>query len=109
MSTAYGFAGNLVAIPPLPAAFLPRAYDAALSGASQVSADTTGVQSLTVTGVTTADAVFVSKPSHQAGLGVVNVRVSAANTIEITYMNATGSGITPTSETYKVIAIRCAA
>ena len=54
-----------------------------------------------------ADAVIVNKPTAQAGLGIVGARVSAADTLAITFSNNTGSGITPTaSEVYKVIAFR---
>ena len=73
---------------------------------SSVSANTTSEQPFTVTGLTAADKVFVNKPSHQAGLGIVNARVSSNNTIAITFMNNTGSAITPTSETYQIFAIR---
>lgn len=73
---------------------------------SSVSANTTSEQTFTVTGLKTADFVMVNKPSHQTGLGVVNCRVSAADTLAITFMNTTGSSITPTSEAYAVVALR---
>jgi hypothetical protein len=74
-----------------------------------VNATTTSEQTFTCTGlVSSTDKIIgVSKPTHQAGLGIVNWRVSADNTIAITYMNTTGVGITPTaSETYTVFAHR---
>ena len=53
------------------------------------------------------DKVSVAKPTTQAGLGIVNARVSAANTLAITFMNATAGAIVPTaSETYQVSVIR---
>ncbi len=71
------------------------------------NANTTAEQTFTVTGLTTADKVIVNKPTSQAGLGIVGVRVTAADTLGITYSNNTGSPITPTaSEVYPVIAIR---
>lgn len=72
----------------------------------EVSANTTEEQTFAVTGLTTKDVVYVNKPSHQTGLGIVNARVSAANTLALTFMNNTGSGITPTTETYDIVAIR---
>jgi hypothetical protein len=49
----------------------------------------------------------VNKPSSQAGLGIAGIRVTAANTIGITFSNNTGSGITPTAaETYKFLLVR---
>ena len=69
-----------------------------------VSTITTSEQTVTVPGLNVGDAVVVNKPTHQAGLGIVNARVSAANTLAITFMNTTAGSITPTaSEVYKVV------
>jgi hypothetical protein len=73
---------------------------------TEVSANTTEEQTFTVSGLTTSDAAFVNKPTHQAGLGIVNVRVSATDTLAITFGNFTGAPITPTSETYLIISTR---
>jgi len=67
---------------------------------TSVSANTTSEQTITIVGVASNDFVTISKPSHTAGLGIVNIRVSAKDTIAITYMNNTGSPIDPPSETY---------
>lgn len=70
---------------------------------AQVAANTTAEQTFTVPGLLVGDYVGVNKPSAQAGLGVAAVRVSAANTLAITFSNNTASPITPTaSETYLV-------
>jgi len=70
---------------------------------SQVSANTTAEQTFTVPGLQTTDMVSVQKPTAQAGLGIVGARVSAPNTLAITFVNVTESGITPTaSQTYIV-------
>lgn len=71
-----------------------------------VNSNTTSEQTFTVTGLGTGMAVFVNKPTHQAGLGVVGARISAKDTLAITFMNTTGSGIDPTSETYQIVAFR---
>lgn len=73
---------------------------------TNVGANTTSEQTVTVNGLQTSDIVYVNKPSHQSGLGVVNARVSAANTLAVTFMNTTGAGIDPANETYLVVAIR---
>lgn len=75
---------------------------------SAVGANTTAQQTFTVTGVKVGDVVVaVEKPSHQAGLGIVGARVTAADTVGITYSNNTGAGITPTAgETYDFVIAR---
>lgn len=80
-------------------------YSQSLDVAS-VAANTTAEQTFTVTGLTTADKVFVNKPSLSAGLGVVNARVSAADTLAITFVNATAAAIDPAAETYAIVALR---
>jgi hypothetical protein len=68
---------------------------------AQVAANTTAEQTFTVNGLLVGDQVAVTKPTTQAGIGIVNARVSAANTLAIAFSNNTGGGITPTaSEVY---------
>lgn len=67
---------------------------------AQVAANTTSEQTFTVPGVMPGDSIDINKASHSAGLGIVNVRASAANVLAITFMNATASPITPPSEQY---------
>lgn len=70
---------------------------------AQVNANTTAEQTFTLQGLVVGDIVSVTKPTTQAGLGIVNSRVSAANTLAIAFSNNTGAGITPTAgETYIV-------
>ncbi len=71
-----------------------------------VAANTSAEQTFTVAGLDTGDLVFVSKPSASAGLGVVNARVSAADTLAITFMNVTAAPIDPAAEAYKILVIR---
>jgi hypothetical protein len=68
--------------------------------------NTTQETDVTVYGVRVGDVVFVSKPSHSTGIGILNVRVKAADTVSITYGNLTGSGVDPASETYLLCIIR---
>lgn len=74
---------------------------------AQVAANTTAEQTFTVPGAKVGDYVYVNKPSAQAGLGIVGARVSATNTVGITFSNNTGAGITPTaSEAYLIFYVR---
>lgn len=82
-----------------------RTYSAAIDPTS-VSANTTSEQTFTVSGLSTTDIVFANKPTHQTGMALVGCRVSAKNTLALTFMNTTASGIDPTSETYTIVAIR---
>ena len=69
--------------------------------------NTTAEQTFTVNGLLAGDVVCVNKPTAQAGLGIVGSRVSAANTLGITFSNNTGSSITPTAaQVYKVVVSR---
>lgn len=74
--------------------------DATIDPAS-VSANTTAEEAFTVEGARDGDMVVVTKPTHTAGLGIVNARVSDTDEVSITFMNPTGSGVNPPSETYR--------
>jgi hypothetical protein len=72
-----------------------------------VAINTTAEQTFTVNGLQTGDHVVVNKPTTQAGLGIVGSRVSAANTLAITFSNNTAGSITPTAaQVYKVLVSR---
>lgn len=71
-----------------------------------VGANTTDEQTFTVVGLRQQDIVTVTKPTHTTGLGIVGARCSANDTLAITFINCTGVGINPGSETYLVSAIR---
>lgn len=73
---------------------------------ASVSAATSAEQTFTVTGLRLNDQVVVTKPTATAGLGIVNARVSAADTLAITFMNATAGAIDAASETYTITVYR---
>ena len=73
---------------------------------SSVAANTAAEQTFTVNGLRVTDYVQATKPSAQAGLSLGNTRVSAANTLAITFDNNTASPIVPTAETYQVFVYR---
>lgn len=68
-----------------------------------VAANTTAEQTFTVNGLITGDVVTVTKPTTQAGIGIVNSRVSAANTLAVAFSNNTAGGITPTAAEIYII------
>jgi|SRR5215217_8251103 len=68
-----------------------------------VATITTSEQTIVVNGVEVGDFVSVSKPTSQTGLLVGSARVSAKNTVAVTFANPTAGGITPTAnEVYLV-------
>lgn len=67
-----------------------------------VAANTTAEQTFTVTGLVAASSVWISKPTHQTGLQITGVRVSAADTLAITFQNNTSGAIVPTTESYVI-------
>ena len=71
-----------------------------------VGAANTSEQTFTVTGVSTTDYVMAVKPTHTAGLIIGNTRVSAADTVAITFGNLTAGSIDPPSETYTFLVIK---
>jgi hypothetical protein len=68
--------------------------------ANVTATNTTQETDVTIPGLTTDMFVMVNKPSHSTGAAVVGARVKSADTLSITYMNATGSAVNPASETY---------
>lgn len=73
-----------------------------------VATITSAEQTFTMQGLQVNDVILsVTKPTTQAGLGIVGFRVVSANTIGITWMNPTVGSITPTAgEVYKVAILR---
>lgn len=76
-------------------------YSPSIAPAS-VAANTTAEQTFTVTGLISGTPVWINKPSFTNGIGITGVRVSATNTLAITYANATANAIVPPTETYLV-------
>ncbi|HEU5187964.1 MAG TPA: collagen-like protein [Candidatus Saccharimonadales bacterium] len=83
-----------------------RYYTPTLNPAN-VPAASTSEQTFTVSGLTTDDTVIVNKPSLTSGCGVIGARVSAADTLAISWVNVLGVlGCDPPSEVYKIMALR---
>lgn len=86
-----------------------RKYSQSLDVAS-VATNTSAEQTFTVTGLVAATDVVLSviKPTATAGLGIVGWRVSADNTLAITFMNTTAGALDPAAETYTIVVARFA-
>jgi len=65
-----------------------------------VATITTAEQTFTVPGVRPNDIVFVNPPSLVAGVSIATARVSANDTVAITFVNPTAASVTPASGTY---------
>ena len=73
---------------------------------AQIAAATTAEQTFTVNGLRTNDFIAISKPTLHAGVGIVNARVSAKDTLAIQFINATASPVTPGAEAYNIFYFR---
>jgi len=69
---------------------------------SSCSANTTTLQTFTVNGLQLGDVVDVTTNSPivaTGGLGIINSRVSAANTLQLEFINPSAAVLTPTAST----------
>lgn len=73
---------------------------------AQIASATSAEQTFTITGLKIGDFVSISKPTLHAGVGIVNARVSAKDTLAIQFLNTTAGAITPGSESYMVFWFR---
>lgn len=71
-----------------------------------VAANTAAEQSVTVTGVRTDMGIYITPPSITAGVAPVCARVSADDTVQVAFVNATAGALTPPAGTYKFVTVR---
>ncbi len=74
--------------------------------AADTTANTSVVSTATVPGLKTTDtlvSVYKSGAAFTAGLGIVNARISAANTVSIELMNTTAGAINETAANYTIV------
>jgi hypothetical protein len=73
-----------------------------------VATVTTAEQTFTVPGLNVGDLVVtVNRPNNTpAGVGITNARVSAANTLALTFVNPTAGSVTPGAGVYSIIIAR---
>ncbi|MEK7569033.1 MAG: hypothetical protein AAB497_02885 [Patescibacteria group bacterium] len=82
------------------------AYAPTLTPAATAAAIQTVEQTFTVTGLTTADKVFVNGPVPTSLCPAVTFRVSAADTLAIGFSTLTAVACTPVAGVYNIVAIR---
>jgi len=71
-----------------------------------VATATTAEQTTTVLGLKVGDFVISQKPTNTAGVGVVNARVSAADTLALTFVNPTAGSVDAASESWSFLVFR---
>lgn len=85
-------------------ALMPKFIKVNIGTPASVPTISSLAHSVTVNGVAVGDFVAAVKPTEQTGIVVGSCRVSAANTVIVTFVNPTAGGITPTaSETYLIL------
>jgi len=72
---------------------------------SNVTAASVSVETFTVTGLTLEMLVVVNAPDLETGVKVVSARVSAANTLELTFQNFTLADVNPASQAFLVVGL----
>jgi len=72
---------------------------------ANIATATTNEQTFSLPGLKLGDQVIVSKPTLTAGIAVCSARVSAADTLAITFVT-TAVNINAPSETYTIVVIR---
>lgn len=82
-----------------------KLYSQTITPAS-VAAATVAEQTFTVTGLTTGDKVFANAAAIANAVGIGNVRVSAANTLAVQFVNPTAGALVPTAGTWQIMAFR---
>lgn len=82
-----------------------RVYSQTITPAS-VGVATVAEQTFTVTGLTTADKVFVNHAAFGNATGIAGVRVSAANTLAVSFVNPTAGALVPGAGTWSIVAVR---
>lgn len=73
---------------------------------ASVGAATTAEQSFTVPGVNVGDWIEVTPPSLLGGVVLCNSRVSAANTVQLQFSNATAGALIPPAGSHIFVIIR---
>ncbi len=81
-------------------------YSPTLTPTATTAAIQTATQTFTVTGLATADTVYVNGPAPTSLCPLVAARASAANTLALDFTVLTAAACTPASGAYSVVAIR---
>jgi hypothetical protein len=73
---------------------------------ASIDATTYSTQAFTVTGLDVDDIITVNPPALTSGLYLLSYRVSAADTLSMTFYNSTGGAINEAAGTYNIFACR---
>ena len=73
---------------------------------SSVLANVSAEQTFTVSGLSMADTVFISPVATGNATMAGQARVSASDTLAVTYTNPTGGALTPATGTMRILAVR---
>lgn len=83
-----------------------RVYAETLTPSATAAAIGVTEETFTVTGLATSDIVTVNGPAPTALCPTVSARVSAANTLALSFATLTAAACTPVAGTYNIVAIR---
>lgn len=72
---------------------------------ASINGTTYSTQTFTVVGLQTSNALVVTPPALTTGLYLLSARVSAEDTLSLTFYNSTGGAINEGSAEYKIVAI----
>ena len=70
-----------------------------------IGANTVSAETFTVSGLRTDTIVLVKKQTSNSGLVLLDSRISAADTLELTFWNTTGAPINPAAQNFFVVAL----
>lgn len=74
----------------------------AIPAGAAIGAATTVERTYTILGLLVGDIITINKPQLDAGLALVNARVSAADTLALQFANVTAGALSITASTYLV-------
>ena len=72
---------------------------------SAVGGSGTSVETFTVAGLLPEDFVLVQAPNLETGVKLIAWRVSAANTLELTFQNFTTASVNPASQLFHLVVL----
>lgn len=83
-----------------------KVYTPTLTPTVSIASNKTAVQAFTITGLSVNDTVAVNGPLPTTDVVMGTCRVTATDTLEISWQNSTGGSATPATGVYRVLAVR---
>jgi len=84
---------------------VPKFAQAVTLDPSSVPANAVATETFTVKGLRTFMLPLVSAPALEAGLTLIQSRITAADTLELTFQNNTGAAINAASQSFQVMGL----